>query len=257
MEDFYKKYNINIQNNKTYKFNIVRYYPKISTYEFINVGILLYDNNSIYYRLVKPEEIHKFHCSSMINYKVLKNSLNSLEEFLQNNISANNVLQKITNRYKNILDTSFQLVYSGQEKPNELIKKLFYDYIGYKFDIEQKKDKLSEIIKSTKKLVEKEFKIIEVKKSKIKGYDLDFINKKTKAIHHSLLGSIENSEHVARAFLKAPSIFKQNEFYNFLNIRQHLSNQAEDNKRKLQKIDISFYNYTNKEEILSYCKNLL
>ena len=259
MKDFYKKHNFDIEQSlkRNRKFHIVRYYPKIQTYEFINVGIILYDNSEIFYRLLQPEEVAKLHCPSLIESKVLKNSLESLDKFLQNEKSYNEVLSDISNRYKNILDTSFQLAHAGIEESEELTKKLFHDYIGYKFDIEEKKDKLFKLIQTTKSLVKKEFKNLEVKRSEIKGYSLDFFNKKTQKIHHSLLGSIENSENVARAFLKAPSSRNNKQVYDFLNTRVNLNNHGIENRIKLQKLDIDVYKYSNEEDIARYCESVL
>ena len=259
MKDFYKKHNFNLEQSfkKNRKFHIVRYFPKIQTYEFINVGIILYDDYEVYYKLLQPEEVSKLHCPSLIESKVLKNSLASLENFLQDKISMQETLKDISNRYKNILDTSFQLAYAGDEDPKTLTEKLFYDYIGYKFDIEEKKDKFVEIIERTKSLVSKEYKNLEVKKSKIKGYSLDFINKKTQQIHHSLLGSIENSENVSRAFLKMPTNVSNNNKYDFLNTKLNISKHGIDNRIKLNKLDINVYNYANEEDIAIYCESVL
>jgi len=261
MKDFYKKHNFDIEQSlkRNRKFHIVRYYPKIQTYEFINVGIILYDNSEIFYRLLQPEEVAKLHCPSLIESKVLKNSLESLDKFLQNEKSYNEVLSDISNRYKNILDTSFQLMYAGYEDTNTLVNKLFYDYIGHKFDIKNKKDRLAELIESTFSLVSKDYtEDLEVRTSTIKGYNLDFINKKTKQIHHSLLGSIENSENISRAFINVPSTIDDRYKYNFLNIREKkLTDSAIDNKSKLNKLGIDFYNYRGSDDIDSYCETIL
>ncbi len=259
MKDFYKKHNFNIEQalERNRKFHIVRYYPKIQTYEFINVGIILYDREEIFYRLLQPIEVSKLHCPSLIESKILKNSLESLENFLRNEKSMKEALQDISNRYKNILDTSFQLVYAGNEESEVLTKKLFHDYIGYKFDVDDKKDRLFELIQTTKSLVSKEYKNLDVKRSEIKGYSLDFFNKNTHQIHHSLLGSIENSENVARAFLKAPSSFSNIHMYDFLNIKSNLTGHGIDNKIKLEKLDIDVYNYANEEDIARYCEEIL
>ena len=173
MEDFYKKHNFDKSKStqKNRRFHIVRYYPKIQTYEFLNVGIIVYDEGSIYYQLLNQDDIAHLHCPSLIDSKVLKNSLESLDDFLQEEQSLNSTLDKISNRYKNILDTSFQLLYSGDENAKELTKKLFYDYIGHKLDVETRRDRLAELVESTIAIASQDYtKYLDVKKSKIKGF---------------------------------------------------------------------------------------
>lgn len=261
MESFLKKHGLDVkQNRHNRRFNIIRYYPKIQTYEFINVGIVVYDNNQIFYRLLSEEEISKLHCPALIHSKILKNALNSLDDFLQDRIYLKSALDELSNRYENILDTSFQLVYGGVESSKELVDKLFYDYIGYKLESKEKEDRYKKFIAKTKDIIQKEFKgYLKVKKSKIHGYSLDFLNEKTNQIHHSLLGSIENSENISRAFLNAPApdAIKRNVYYDFLNTKDKKSQRAFNNVTKLKTLKINVYDYTNDEDIERYCKNLI
>lgn len=259
MEDFFKKHNFNPEqlNKRNRRFHIVRYYPKIQTYEFLNVGILLYDEGQVLYRLLHAEEIAKLHCPSLVESKVLKNSLDSLDEYLQERMGLETVLESISNRYKNILDTSFQLVYSGNEPAEVLCNKLFHDYVGYKFEIEAKESPIERIIKQTEEIVLSDYKKqIVVKRSKVKGFNLDFMNTKTEQIHHSLLGSIENSSDVARAFLNVPSFFGANERYDFLNTRHLLSASGQESRSKLEKLSVNVFEYTN-DRIDEYLKSLV
>lgn len=260
MEDFFKKHGFDVKraNRRNRRFHIVRYYPKIQTYEFINVGIILYDNNEVFYRLLQSDEISKLHCPSLIESKVLRNALNSLDEYLQGQQKLDAVIEDISKRYKNILDTSFQMVYNGDEEPLSLVDKLFYDYIGYKFESEMKETKLSRLINKTEAIVTKEYKKhLKVKKSQIHGYSLDFFNERTKEIHHSLLGSIENSENVARAFLNAPLNISGHSHYDFLNTKVNISNSGLDNKLKLSKLQLGVYDYSDEDDIAHYCEKIL
>ena len=168
-----------------------------------------------------------------------------------------NVLNNISNSYKNILDTSFQLVYCGNESAIELCDKLFYDYVGYKFETETRESPIERIIKQTEEIVLSDYKRqIMVKRSKIKGFNLDFVNKKTEQIHHSLLGSIENSNDVARAFINVPSHISANESYDFLNTRHLLSISGQESRSKLDKLSIKVYEYTN-DRIDDYLKSIV
>ncbi len=188
----------------------------------------------------------------------MKISLESLDDFLQEEQSLNSTLDKISNRYKNILDTSFQLLYSGDENAEELTKKLFYDYIGYKLDVEYRRDRLAELIESTITIASEEYtQDLEVKISEIKGFNLSFLNKRTKKIHHSLLGSIENNENISRAFINTPSEISSKNSYNFLNIKAHLDGSGIDNRVKLEKLGMKYYNYSEKEDINNYFETIL
>ncbi len=260
MEDFFKKHDFNVkqENRRNRRFHIVRYFPKIQTYEFVNVGIILYDKNEVFYRLLQSDEVSKLHCPSLIESKVLKNSLNSLDEYMQGQQKLETVIEDVSKRYKNILDTSFQMVFSGDEEPISLVEKLFYDYIGYKFESEEKETKISRLINKTETIVIKEYKkYLKVKKSQIHGYSLDFFNEKTKDIHHSLLGSIENSENVARAFLNAPLNISAKNHFDFLNTKINISNNGIDNKLKLSKLQLGVYDYSSEEDIANYCEKIL
>ncbi len=260
MEDFFKKHGFDNKktNRRNRRFHIVRYYPKIQTYEFINVGIILYDKNKVFYRLLRSDEVGKLHCPSLIESKVLKNSINSLDEYMQGQQKIDAVLENVSKRYKNILDTSFQMVHNGNEESLPLVEKLFYDYIGYKLESEEKETKISRLINKTETIIKKEYgKYLKVKTSQIHGYSLDFFNEKTKNIHHSLLGSIENSENVSRAFFNAPLNISANNHYDFLNTRVNLTNSGIDNRSKLSKLDIDVYNYSSEDDIAHYCEKLL
>lgn len=260
MKDFLKKHNFDTEQNnrRNRRFHIVRYYPKIQTYEFINVGIILYDRNEVFYRLLQSDEISQLHCPSLIESKVLRNSLSTLHEYMQNQQKLDAVLEDVSKRYKNILDTSFQMIYSGDDEPLSLVNKLFYDYIGYKFDSEEKETKLERLINKTETIVTSDYKrYLKVEKSKIHGYNLDFFNAKTKEIHHSLLGSIENSENVARAFLNAPLSIAGNSHYDFLNTKAKISDSGIENREKLSKLQLGVYDYSSEDDIATYCDKLL
>lgn len=260
MEDFLKKHNFDINKNNRLnrRFHIVRYYPKIQTYEFINVGIIVYDKNEVFYRLLQADEQSKLHCPSLIESKVLRNSLDSLDKYLQDQQSLNAVIEDISKRYKNILDTSFQLVYSGNEDAETLVNKLFYDYVGYKLEVEEKENKLDLLIEKTENIIVKDFKkSLKVKKSKIRGYNLEFLNTKTYHIHYSLLGSIENSENVARAFLNAPSDITNAIHYDFLNTKAQINKNGVENRLKLNKLQVGVFNYLNEDDIANYCNSIL
>lgn len=260
MEDFYKKHNFDTIQNKSRnrRFHIVRYFPKIQTYEFINVGIILYDKNEVYYRMLQTDEISKLHCPSLIESKILRSSINSLDEYLQGQQQLDTVLENVSKRYKNILDTSFQMAHCGAEDSQELVNKLFYDYIGYKFDSVEKETTLSKLINKTETIIKHDFKrYLKVQKSQINGFSLDFFNEQTKNIHHSLIGSIESSENVAKAFINAPINPMETQYYDFLNTKVKIADTGINNRLKLQKLQLGVYNYSNEDDIARYCENIL
>lgn len=257
MENFYKKHNFdrNIKYNKR-QYNIIRYYPKIETYEFLNVGIVVYEDNEVFYRLLSENEISKLHCPILMESKILKNSLLDLDDFFQNKYSQSEIILKINSRYKNVLDTSFQLPYVGNENNVELLDKLFYKYIGYKLEHEKVETISEKFSRKTSTIIDKDFKKhLQVKKSKISGFSLDFYNLKSSKVLHSLIGSINNSQDLFKAFNGVPLNIDQNEKYNFLHAVNNNANI--DNIEKLKRNNINFHMYSNDDEVYNYCKNLV
>ena len=257
MDDFFKKHNfdISLKMEKVY-YNIVRYFPKVETYEFINVGIIVYKEDTLYYRLLSEDEISKLHCPMLIESKVLKNSVNDLDLFLQEEATVNETVSRLNNRYKNVLDTSFQLNYATNDDIETVVTKLFNKYVGYKL-VEKKSKVYSEkFIDETISLVEQEFnQYLSVKESKISGFSLDFYNKRSSLTLHSLIGSINNSYDLFKAFNGVPLQVLADEKYNFLHSVTHRPNL--DNIEKLKRNNISVFKYSNKDEIYNYCKELV
>jgi len=133
MEDFLKKHNLSDSSKRrNVVFNVVRYFPRVQTHEFINVGIILHNDGEFLYELLQKDDIEKLGCPAMINSKVLGNSLDSLEEYLKDKQSKGCSVESVTGRYKNILDMSFKLVHSGEEDVDDLLSKIYYDYVSYK-----------------------------------------------------------------------------------------------------------------------------
>lgn len=256
MEEFLKKHNFDINSKmKTRKFNIVRYFPKVDTYEFLNVGVVVYDGDELHYRLLSAKEISLLHCPILIESKVLKNSVEDLGDFLQGKYSSDEIILKINNRYKNVLDTSFQLSSKSEEPIDELVHKLFYQYVGYKLERAEKETTAQKFEQKTKEIVAREFKDkIEVKKSIVSGFSLDFYNKKSSKIVHSLIGSINNSQDVFRAFQGVPLHISSGTEYDFLNA---VNNANVENKEKLLRNGIKVFNYTSDDEVFEYCKQVL
>jgi len=257
MDDFFKKHNfdISLKMEKVY-YNIVRYFPKVETYEFINVGIIVYKEDTLYYRLLSEDEISKLHCPMLIESKVLKNSLNDLDLFLQKEATVKETVNRLNNRYKNVLDTSFQLNYATNDDIEIIVTKLFNKYIGYKLVEKIQKVYSEKFIDETISLVEKEFKqYLSVKESNISGFSLDFYNKQSSLTLHSLIGSINNSHDLFKAFNGVPFQVLGNEKYNFLHSVTHRPNL--DNIEKLKRNNISVFKYSNKDEIYNYCKKLI
>ncbi len=121
-----------------------------------------------------------------------ENIKNSEAKFSRCNatLSGRYILKEV----ENILDTSFQLIHSGSEESEDLIQKLFYDYIGYKFDTEEKISKLSKIIDDTKNLVKKEFKGFLNVPINIDKSQYDFLNTRVNITDNGISNRIKLSQ---------------------------------------------------------------
>ena len=83
---------------------------------------------------------------------------------------------------------------------------------------------------------------------------MDFYNKKSSKIIHSLIGSINNSQDVFRAFQGVPLHISSGTEYDFLNA---VNNANVENKEKLLRNGIKVFNYTSDDEDFEYCKQVL
>jgi hypothetical protein len=257
MQKFLEKYNYNYNADKQKrKYNIVRFYPKVETYEFLNVGIIVEDNNQLYFRLISQSEIAQLHCPALVESKLLKQSVKALDEFLNEKVQKEDAISYINNNYTNLLDTSFQLQHLGNEKIDELVNNLFELYVGYKFNIKDSHAGEQKIITKTKEIIKSEFpQKIKVQKSKIQGFTLDFYSQKTKKVIHSIMGSVNNTKDLSKAFSGAPIEIKPNEKFDFLHTVQHVPSYP--NIEKLKRLHVDVKQYTKEEDIISFCKEIV
>ena len=129
MDKFYRDHNFN-KDEKILQHNfwVVRYYPKIQTQEFINVGIILCKSGK--HRLMSEYETAGLHYPLFIDKIVLNNAISSFDARLT---AKTRPLVESIERQTNILLISPMLVYASQLSAKDVLDKLFYDYVGYKF----------------------------------------------------------------------------------------------------------------------------
>ncbi len=195
-------YNIPLNLGVDRKYHIVRFFPKKSSYEFINIAIIIYDNQNIEKRVITEKHLTKLSNCNFINNKIIKNAVANLKNLLYANLSKSELISNLKNRYKNSIDTSFSLSYRSNKSIHEVSDFLYNEYIGYKFQEKIKKDKIEEIKEVTNTLLHSEFKSY-FKYEKSQEFDFSLINKKNR-VHNIIVGSLLKQDDIKKALFVSP-----------------------------------------------------
>ncbi len=227
-------------------YEVIRYYPNINGDEFFNVGIRLSDKN----KQNKIQFIEEEHLSYIYRFPSIKKQVidKMIEEIKASESSLNNW-------YGNYVRFSSEKLYRSKDSFDHVMKKLYEDFIGYKFNQIEKTDKIKIIKEETKKMLKDDFrnhlKIVQ-------DNMFDFVIESNNIYHRADLGSIGNREHVNRMIWQKEeycyeNILDQNKF-DFLNISSENKDIAE---RFLQKNEIEIIDYNNEESRYNYLRELV
>ncbi|MEA3288866.1 MAG: DUF3037 domain-containing protein [Campylobacterota bacterium] len=225
------KYNIPTLSQFDRKYHLVRFYPKKSSYEFINIGIVLYDETNLTYKLMSKEHISKISAHPFLDNKILTNAITNIEALLNKGLSQIELVRHLNNRYKNSVDTSFVVSHLGDESFEDLIDLLYSEYIGYKFPEKSHNDIIVETKAITFEIYKKTYRkflpIIEDD-----NFDLSYQrnNKKTNLI----IGSLDRQDSIDKVIRVSPIInplyTKSNDIFDFGYVNKNLDSENENTK---------------------------
>lgn len=115
------------KSRKLYKYQTVRYFLGANTDEFLNVGVLLIDEDKKEFLFIKDKHLNKLN-SMLLNSKI-ENIVDSISKLNKSNIES---------WYGNYLKLSEIKLYRSSENFEKILNILYYDHVAFKF--EEKED---------------------------------------------------------------------------------------------------------------------
>lgn len=195
-----------------YHYQVIRYFPNISSDEFFNVGIYLMNENKRKLHFIENDHLAKLFAFPSID----KKHLISFIELLNNE-------KEITQWYGNNLRFSEKKRLRSHQEFEFIIAMLYEDYIGYKFHIKEKQDPIEFAKQKAIQIVHSEFKS-QLSITDNDFFDLEIIAKKNHKHHYSKFGSIGNQNHFLDAIVKKAKILSTHssidKVFDFLNIHE-------------------------------------
>ncbi len=219
---------------KIYNYHIVSYYPNILSREFINIGIICGNETELNSLFLSDEYIEMINCNYLSQKKrIIKSLIEHIKSELDDKV---NILQiKNCNLYFNNFKFLNEELLFSMDDINIVTKDLFFQYIGYKFVKEEKKDK---------RIIIKEKIIDEVNKNFNKSlsysqndefYDLVIKNKKDSKPYKTIIGSLLNDNDVSRAmkvYLNS-KVVKNHSIFSYFNSLDELSKHEKKSQNSL------------------------
>jgi len=252
------KYEIPEENQFERKYHLIRFYPKKSSYEFINIGIVLYEENDLVYKMMKQEHISKISAHSFLDIRVLSNAIKNIKILLNKRLSQIELISHLNNRYKNSLDTSFVLSHLGNETIEDLIELLYFEYIGYRFPNKKQSDKVVETRTITYEIFKKRYrKFLPV----IKDENFDLSYKKNDKTTNIIIGSLDRQDSLDKVLRMTPVInplYKINDNFNFGYINDNIDKEnikLENRLHMLKNAKFKPVDFTKKDNINIFFEN--
>ena len=232
---------------KMYEYQVVRYFPNELSEEFINVGII-FNGTENRERIISEVEARHLYCSVLIGEN---KKFYTMVEYL-NKLKEENKLRDPYQYFHNFNFSEPKHLVSA--KSEELIfDELFENYIGYKFETEEKLDRRVKLIQESYTIVKKEFKnFIEIHESK--SFDFEMKNIKKNTFYHSNVGSIANKHDIFKMTMETPLYKKSSDKYHFLDIA--IIGKENDFKERLALHNIGVHSYASDEEIYKYMEKI-
>ncbi len=112
-----------IEKRKLYNYRTIRYFLGTNSDEFLNVGILLIDENKKELLFIKDEHLNNLNV--ILKSSTIKNIADSINKLNTSNIES---------WYGNYLKFSEIKSHRSSKDFNTILNVLYHDYIGYKFE---------------------------------------------------------------------------------------------------------------------------
>ena len=241
------------------KYQIIHYYPNKTALEFINIGIMAYNDKSFTYRLIDKDFDH-FICP-FLSKKALQGCVSYLEKLL----SKITHVESFKHHSLYLDDFSFSDVmltkYFGSIE--EELDSLYHDYIAYKFEKNREfADKRIEIRRLSKELIENKFKRYA---SWDEQENVDFVlrikQQKNVKNYPTIIGSLFNDNDLFRAFKPMLHGNISRGIYGYINSERDLLRDDNKTKQSISSVENRMHylakNFSTQEKIEESIEELI
>ncbi|WP_314702943.1 hypothetical protein [Campylobacter rectus] len=242
---------------KLAKYKVIHWYMDKLSLEFLNIGVVIFDDTVFKFELVSDEIIKRMSVSPFINKRVLAYTVDYINALLSGVSSEKELEQALSKEYfDNFRFSQTQFFHAFDNIENEL-NELFYRYIYYKFGTKRDKPQginREHIKEAVRELADKEFKN-SIKIKKRDGFDFSLIVKDRE--YPSILGSIENKEDIGRAFNRQLEIPNFSGIYGITTPELRITNKTAMFKDALLKVGYEPIQFADKDQIYDSLEKLL
>jgi len=245
-------------NSKFLKYKLIHYYWNKTSLEFINIGIICYNEKKFKYKIIDASFIENIRCN-FLQKKIFKNTILYLIDILHSSSNINELNKK--SLYFDNFKFSNELL-SKYDDFDEELNSLFEQYVLYKFQTSKYSNQRKETIEKIKDIsidiIHKSFKnyITIIEEKKLNSFDLTIkLNNKRrrKNFLSFVYGSLRNTDDVSKALKAEISIYENpyNYDFYFASIYPIKANNKKDafSKQLLEKISYKISDFSSKEKV--------
>jgi|GEM_PF-3959593 len=240
------------------EFLLLKYFPKKSSYEFLNVGVFLKEEQRISFKLLLPEHQQIMGACKMLDGKILSRAIEHFQESMLPHQGVEEISSYLQQLYKNIFDRTPWMPVRDSHCLEEHLDFLYEEYIGFKFKtkprrVQRNQKEESKLVLTA--LIEREFKeYLEITKP-MAGFHFAIQNKKNNILHHCFIGRLSHKSDVLAAASNSMNPWTDREQFDFLNYHT-IENDQEQREDFLQHNGFHIHHLDTEEGIYQYCEEL-
>jgi hypothetical protein len=166
--------------------------------EFINVGVLAYDESSFAFQMMGNHHLSMMHCSFFIDKTVLENFLGYFSSLLADIESHQEFVAKSRGLYFDNFSFSKEMSLASMMSCKDEVSILFHNYVGHKFERQHIIARKESTKISTKHIIDRRFKQFSYTDDDY--YDIVIHNNAKSIVIPTVFGSIISDNDLSVAF---------------------------------------------------------
>lgn len=167
--------------------------------EFINIGVIVYSESELSYRMMDESHINQINCSTFVDKKVLSGLVRYLENLLIGVDSILSFKSQTKSLYFDNFAFSNEVEFASEHSVEIESHIMFNHYIGYKFGHSVSLSRKEKVKDSTKSIISRDFDKV-FTSSDDDYYDLIISSKIKDVVYPTVIGSLINDTDLMAAF---------------------------------------------------------